>query len=214
MSHLFIAENILNNIPIKNIPQYYLGTLAPDAVHFRKEYDRNQKRTSHLYINLDKSDLENYVNNWRNNVVNFFEKHKMKNDIYDFLIGYCIHLFVDINTYKNVWKPFEIKFKNQCGNNYTKIYQEEHLSVDFEIFQNNQYEKRIFPKMKMAKSFDFMDLISEEDMEGLKDNILNRQYKKEVKKSFTNKYITYEKNLEYNKQIIEIVNKEIREIMG
>jgi hypothetical protein len=65
MSHLYIAQNILNNIPIpiKDISQYYLGTLAPDAIHFRKNYNRNQKRESHLYINLEKYDLEYFIEN-------------------------------------------------------------------------------------------------------------------------------------------------------
>jgi hypothetical protein len=78
MSHLYIVQNILNNIPIKlkDISQYYLGTLAPDAIYFRENYNRSLKRKSHLYINLEKYKLEYFIENWKTNVIKLFLENK------------------------------------------------------------------------------------------------------------------------------------------
>ena len=107
MSHLYVAQNILNSLPIeiKNISQYYLGALAPDAIHFRLNYERDLKRISHLYINIDKSDIKYYSEKWEKNVVEFFVKNKSQRQI-DFLLGYCIHLLLDIFVYRNIYSPY------------------------------------------------------------------------------------------------------------
>jgi hypothetical protein len=71
MSHLYVASNIINDIPvkIKNNSQYFMGTLAPGAIHFRKNYDREEKRKSHLYNNIDKSDIKIYTEKRKSNVI-------------------------------------------------------------------------------------------------------------------------------------------------
>lgn len=39
MTHLVIANKIVELKPeaIKNLPQFYLGNLSPDAIHFRQK---------------------------------------------------------------------------------------------------------------------------------------------------------------------------------
>jgi hypothetical protein len=65
MSHLYIAENVLKSHTIKiiNLPQYYLGSIAPDAVHFRENFDRSLKRVTHLTLGMDKTILDDFVKN-------------------------------------------------------------------------------------------------------------------------------------------------------
>jgi hypothetical protein len=210
MSHLYIAQNILNNIPvkIKDISQYYLGTLAPDAIHFRKNYDRSQKRKSHLYINLEKYDLEYFTEKWKTNVIELFlENESGKN--YEFLTGYCIHIMADIYSHKNIWTPFELEFSNRKDIDYKKTYSDESLSVDLEIFQRNKYEEKLFPIINQAKGFDFLDLILKTDLCGMKNNIINIQYRNKPQiNTIQNKHITYDKSVENNKRMIEYINRE------
>jgi hypothetical protein len=214
MSHLYIAQNILNNLPIKikDISQYYLGTLAPDAVHFRKNYNRSQKRKSHLYTDLEKNDLEYFTENWKINTIELFTGNESNENV-EFLAGYCVHLMADIYSHKNVWTPFELRFSGRKEIDYKKIYREESLSVDLELFQRNKYEDKLFPIISRAREFDFLDLILRTDLCGMKNNILNVQYRNKLKiNAGGNKYITYNETMGHNDKIVEYIRKEFIEI--
>ena len=175
MSHLYVAQNILNSLPIelKDIPQYYLGTLTPDAVHFRLNYERDLKRISHLYINIDKSDIKYFSEKWEKNAIEFFVKYKSQRH-FDFLLGYCIHLLLDIFVYRNIYRPYILENNNMDKIEIAKTYTDENLAVDLEMYQKLKYEESIFPLLVNSKPIDFVDIL-ETDMEGIKNNILNVQ---------------------------------------
>jgi hypothetical protein len=210
MSHLYIAEHLLKDLPktIENTSQYYLGTLAPDAVHFRKNYDRQEKEISHLYADLAKDNIDIFTGNWKANIMTFFLKYKSQN-IFDFLLGYCIHLMVDVYSYKYIWTPFKLQFSNNKAIDFGEIYKEESLLADLELFQRNNFEQNIFPLINIAEEADFFDLVFKDDIKGLKNNILNIQYKDKNRiNSSANKYIVYEKIIKTNNKIVEYVNQE------
>ena len=52
MTHLIIADKVKNKLCKSNIslPQYYLGSIAPDAVHNRPGYISDWKKDSHLLL--------------------------------------------------------------------------------------------------------------------------------------------------------------------
>ena len=204
MSHLYISETLLKKLKLDNIPQYYLGSLAPDAVHFRNEFNRSHKRISHLYKNLDRENLDIYINHWKNNVENFFIGHNSK-EVYEFTLGYCIHLMADIYNYKYIWTPFKLKF----GRENDKVYQNECLTVDFEILQKENYKAKLLPILDQSKELDFFDLITQEELTGLKNNIINIQYEdKESVDNSGNKFITYEKMKEHNNDMVKYIAEE------
>ena len=210
MSHLYIAQNILSTgkINVKNISQYYLGTIAPDAIHFRDNYDRSQKRVSHLYEKIDKSNIDNYVKEWELNTINFFNNNCTK-DNFDFILGYCLHLMADIYMYKHVWKPFIELFKDRNDINYHDIYNKENLAVDFDIFKNQDYKQKLFMVIKESQEIDFCGLITKNDLNGIKNNILNVQYNEKIfRNSKENKYVLLEKSMEINDKIIEYTKEQ------
>ena len=210
MSHLYISETLLKKLKPNNIPQYYLGSLAPDAVHFRKDYTISHKRISHLYENLDRENLDAFIKNWKSNVENFFNNNSSK-EIYDFVLGYCIHLIADIYNYKYIWTPFKLKF----GGENDKIYQNECLTVDFEIFQKENYNAKLFPILDKSEKMEFLDLVIKEELIELKNNIINIQYvNKEPVTNRENKFMTYEKMKEYNIDIVKYVEDEFSIVKG
>lgn len=52
MTHLHIAKNIYHRVPeaIKDLSQFYLGNIAPDAVHNRIGFTSEHKKASHLCV--------------------------------------------------------------------------------------------------------------------------------------------------------------------
>jgi len=110
MTHLIIAESIseiFDNHAL-SLPQYYLGSIAPDAVHNRENYISDFKKNSHLITDDNKWAMVTNNDNWINNVASFLKKHK-NSEHYDFILGYCCHILTDIYNNINVWTPFRIK---------------------------------------------------------------------------------------------------------
>ena len=210
MSHFYIAEYLLGTekIKIKDIPQFYLGTLAPDAVHFRKGYSRIQKMTSHLYISLNKRNTDEFVDNWKNNVKNFYFENNSK-EIYEFLLGYCVHIMADIYAYKNIWIPFKLTF----GEEQERMYERDMLQIDLELFQKGGYRTRVFPRLSESREFDFLELLKKNDLIGLKYNILNIQYNNQpIANTSTNTYISYDNMQAFHSGMIEYIVNEFIEI--
>jgi hypothetical protein len=56
MPHLYTAWRVAENSPlaIENFPQFYLGSIAPDGVHFRENYNSGLKLLSHLCVGDEK----------------------------------------------------------------------------------------------------------------------------------------------------------------
>jgi hypothetical protein len=50
----------------------------------------------------------------------------------------------DLYTHKNIWIPFELKFYDKEDIDCKKLYSDESLSVDLELYQKNKYEKKYF----------------------------------------------------------------------
>ena len=111
MTHLCIAKNLNERLSkvIKDVPQFYLGNMAPDAVHNRANYVSDYKKASHLYDGDEKWGMIDDNDRWIKNVVNFFNKHKNSED-HDFALGYCVHILSDIYSNITEWIPFKQKY--------------------------------------------------------------------------------------------------------
>lgn len=110
MTHLIISKNISEIFAgyIGSLPQFYLGSVAPDAVHYREDYDSEYKKASHLNTSIERWGMMMDYDDWESNIIAFFNKHK-KSENRDFIIGYCTHVLSDLYNTINVWTPFRIK---------------------------------------------------------------------------------------------------------
>ena len=177
MVHLHIAKNILEYsiLPIENTPQFYLGSLAPDSVQFRKEYN---KKYSHLCISEEPWGFVTNNYEWECHVINFIKKNYCKIDI-NFLLGYGIHILADIQNNIEIWTPYRI---SNIGKNFKELHKnvfEENMIIDQKIFQEYVSKTEIFKLLRNSEDFDFFDIVNKEDMENIKNRILNLQYKNE-----------------------------------
>ena len=82
MVHLLAAWAWAQDKPeLKDNPDFYLGTLSPDAIHIRDGNDKSRKNDIHL-------------NNWRrpdpDSVLRYWMEHSTPFDI-----GYGIHVLLD-----------------------------------------------------------------------------------------------------------------------
>ena len=85
--HLIIADRILPYFSVRSISDYYVGTIAPDAIGVRSDWSRDEKRLLHLII--DSRNLDRRINAARD----FYDDNAETRR--DFHLGYVIHIHVD-----------------------------------------------------------------------------------------------------------------------
>jgi hypothetical protein len=98
VTHLVIADRLLEHFDIKNPALFYCGNLAPDAVMARKNYVREMKKHTHFKDGIPTNDLhlpENYKL-YRSRLA-AFRKQFLRKDCkdYELYLGYVVHMLAD-----------------------------------------------------------------------------------------------------------------------
>lgn len=103
MIYLLIADKIYTEKvgSIHSYGDFLLGSIAPDAVHAKKNYTREIKEISHYRFD-SKSDIS-YFDTF------FYDYATSENK--DFVTGYLVHLLSDLIWYHSVRVPFKERFR-------------------------------------------------------------------------------------------------------
>ena len=101
ITHMVIAREIIKLLPEGTIQEeglFYLGNLAPDAIHAREGYIRDFKKHTHFRDNIRDIDFlqkENQIA-YRKRLEEFIATHRHRNDgLYDLYRGYVAHILSD-----------------------------------------------------------------------------------------------------------------------
>ena len=131
VTHLAIADIIyrtsLARENIINLPLFYCGNLAPDAVHAKPDYQRADKTKTHLREGISSAELHNDEKHdiYKERIDVFLKKHYFINNEYkDLYLGYAVHLRAD-----------ELFTGHACP---AKARVEERMHKDGIVFQNEQ----------------------------------------------------------------------------
>ncbi len=101
VTHLIIAREIHKRLPkgtIRDLGQFYAGSIAPDAVHARVNYVRADKKHTHLRDDIPDKDFirEDYLKLFRQRVADYILEHRNGEDgLLDVHRGYVVHLLTD-----------------------------------------------------------------------------------------------------------------------
>jgi len=211
MTHLRISKNIyqLYSEKIKDLPQFYLGTIAPDVVHNRKNYISDYKKASHLLVGDEPWGMITNNDECIENVVNFFIAHKNNDEKFDFIFGYCIHILTDIYNNINVWTPFKQKYKDEASKGYGGLYHLESNKVDIQMALNDENKDDFWIYLEKSKSIDFNNIVFADEIDKQKENILLHWYKnKERQDLSSNKIVTIENTMKFiENATVFVVNK-------
>jgi hypothetical protein len=206
MTHLIIADNlsVILSKHIKNLPQFYLGNIAPDAVHNRNNYISDYKKDSHLCVGDEKWGMITNNDEWEKSVINFLNRYKeVENQ--DFILGYCCHILSDIYNNMTRWIPFKQKHAHEIEK-YGNLPHQESNKVDIELALVHEKRKFYWLNIKQSTGVDLADIIYAAEIEKQKDNILNRWYKDKKHQDLTaNKVVTIESISEFIKDAVSFV---------
>lgn len=199
MTHLCIAEKIYQLYPakIKNLSQFYLGSVAPDAVHNRANYISDYKKASHLCVGEERWGRITNNDEWIESVSNFV--HKNKNcDNYDFVLGYCTHILSDVYNNITVWIPFMQKYQDEISKGYGGLYHQESEKVEIALALTFESKKDFWQHIEKAEEVSLDNIIFAEEVRKHKENILYYWYKgKECPDTSSNTIVTVESTMKF-----------------
>lgn len=101
ITHILVAKKIISKLPIgtiKNKALFFAGSIAPDAIHNKKEYIREDKKKTHMRLGIRDSEFHfpQNLKLFRKRVKNFIDDYiKNGDENIDLYKGYVVHLLTD-----------------------------------------------------------------------------------------------------------------------
>ena len=213
MTHLIISKNVseIFKNQIESFPQFYLGSIAPDAVHNRANYVSEFKKASHLIAGTEKWGLITDNDEWESNIVTFLNKYN-KSDNHDFILGYCSHVLSDMYNNINIWTPYRLKHADAFDKGYDNIHHHECNKIDIELALTYEGREDFWLHLANSNSVDMPGIIYAVEIDKQKDNILNSWYKdKERQDISSNKIRTLEGETDFIKKATGFVSSIFQE---
>ena len=174
MTHLIISYNLIKILPdmISDLPQFYLGSIAPDAVHNRANFILKFMKQSQLFVGEAKWGFITNNDECINNVIKFL-KDNSTSDNYDFILSYCTHILTDVYNNIQIWTSFRLKHPDELGKEYGIIHHRENNKIDIEFALTYGHRDELWRYLSESRSVDIPDIIYADEIEKQKDNILN-----------------------------------------
>jgi hypothetical protein len=176
MVHLNIARNILSSITDKIISRdFYIGSLAPDSVHFRPNYSGAYKVKSHICIDSWKWGESEDNDAWEENVIQFF--HSNSNPInHSFLYGYCTHILADIAWNRKFWLPFRTSHTIDSENIGKSRLHQDCYEIDTHLYHQLTDKNKIRALLDNCCGFEINGIVSELEIVKMVKSLLHEQY--------------------------------------
>jgi hypothetical protein len=190
MVHLAVARKITKDFnKINNLSLYYLGAIAPDAIHMRKNQVPEDKQKSHLYSrNIQGID----------NVNNYYAE---KNNCLDrnFLLGYCIHVLTDIYWHETLYSSFKHKYSQDSEpiQEQKWAYYNDTDKLDFELYKTLEWKDEVWSLLKEVRGIDVEDLVTSTEVDAWNTRTLNWYNSGQSQHKNPIRYITSEDLMEF-----------------
>ena len=171
MVHLLVAKNIIRlGLPVKDMPRFYLGAIAPDAIHMRPGVDRTVKNATHL---KPKSGQDIYPNHYSGFMSELIAANKNANEV--FLLGYGIHVLTDRYWAQTVYRKFTEDYKNSAApvEEMAKAYYYDMDIHEYELYHGHVKDSDIWQYLQAPAYADFLDLLTAGEIRLWNERVLN-----------------------------------------
>lgn len=176
MVHLAVAYNILQHVDIEKQNQFYLGAIAPDAIHMRNGSTRQDKSKTHL------RSQDNDV--WEKRAIKLISDSLYKDD-FSFRLGYGVHLLTDMMWFVSVFNNGMKSYDDDPNpiQSYATAYYNDTDCIDTELYKTLTYRQHICELLETAEPLAFDNLLTANEINKWKKRTLswydenNRQYK-------------------------------------
>ena len=185
MVHLSTAVKI-NTLQGLKIPEFYLGSISPDAVHMRTGFVREDKTRSHCNARelaaIDELD----------SLCAMIKKRMGKER--EFLLGYLVHILTDLFWEDTILKTYGERYAADATPIQDKrmAYYNDTDQLDFYFYEKESWRPEIWKMLDRAENFSVEGAVNKDEVAAWNQRTLN--WYSSGKSQHTNpiKYITYE----------------------
>jgi len=220
ITHMVIAREVEKLLPegiIKDRGLFYLGNLAPDAIHAREGYERVYKKHTHFREGIldQEFELEENQTLFHNRLATFIEQNKDREDgLLDLYRGYATHILTDELFILTIRKEFCAVMEDRG------IYQNDPRFFEYIVTDMNRndlllvrnYEDSFIIRdaMDQVQIHPVPGYLSEEEMSKSRDWLIYRHFvvKQEILEPA---YISYDRNCAFIKMTAADIVKQLSE---
>jgi len=227
-THLCVAWRVLEklqNLDENHAAAFLLGSLAPDAVHYRKGYVGAgmagigaAKKISHLCpVSDEKWGQVTDNGGWVKCVRNFLATHSTytgencwveancftstSNEnaiVHAFVQGYAAHVLTDIHNNRTLWDTFRAKYPEEAAKGYASEYYADLKEIHTRLFLEFPATTEIMALLAKAVPVGIPGLVTAEEVRDLQENILHVEFKDaRIEAPRAYKFTTYDDTLNY-----------------
>ena len=179
MFHLNVSNKIAKKYPKYDNSNFYIGTIAPDAVNVNGFAEKSIRWSAHKRA----KDLDE----WKANIINFYKNEVDKNDK-SYLLGYVIHVLTDIIADELYYKEglFEDIVKNRTSEDLAFGFFKDQIRAYERSQLNSDWWNDVKSKLEKSQAFEINE-ISKEMIEDWKNKVLE-DYENQVLENYD--YVT------------------------
>lgn len=219
ITHLVIAREMLKLLPegtIKEPGLFYLGSVAPDAVHAREDYVRAHKKHTHFRDDIPDKDFDTpeYYAIYHNRLVDFINRNKDRGDLLDLYRGYAVHILTDELFVLSIRKEFcDTMAKLGIGQSDRPFF--DYIVTDMnrnDLLLVDRYEgmEEIRSYLEQVAIHPVEDYISEQEMRDCLSWLLYQHFEAE-QEHLEPTFITFERMTEFIRTAAEEIVKRLSE---
>lgn len=203
-THLAVADLICERIGNDkfNLPLFYSGNIAPDAIHSRVGYQREFKKHTHLTKGMGGADFQipEKVSVFHERLIGFInERMAPKDESYDLYLGYVCHLVVDeffnISLRKKMVEAMEKDNIPNEGPQLAKAILFDMDIIDSEIMAKYPFKNDVQNILSSIWDIEIDDMVTRDETNNSKRWVIDKLFAKSESIA-TAKYYSYGEALE------------------
>jgi len=216
VTHLLVGDALLAKQtacvwPDVDAAQFLLGSLAPDGVHYREEFMGaamqnigHAKKITHLCPVSDErwgavTDNEGWVK---------CVQAWMRESSGPLAYGYAVHVLTDLHNNMTLWERFRTQYPAEAAKGYASDYYRDLHEIDLRLYLSHVKGRKIEQLLASAKPNDIPGLVSAEEINAIRDNILYENYKGRIPAvGYECSFITYDETLGFIAEAAEAVSR-------
>jgi hypothetical protein len=218
ITHMVIAREMLKLLPENTIEDqalFYLGTLAPDAIHAREGFIRAEKKHTHLRDDIPDKDFaeEKNIKLFYQRVSTFILDNRDRTDgLVDLYRGYITHVLTDELFVLTIRKEFcdrmeELGIEQKDRRFFDYIVTDMNRN-DLLLIQNYEEIDEIIHLMEQVPAYEVKGYLSEKEMRESRDWLLQIHFMKN-QEILQPVYITYDRMQNFIKLAAEDIVKRL-----
>lgn len=208
MTHLAIAKEINDKIHIANdLPQFFLGILAPDSVHCRENYHGDMKKNSHFVINkkpwgstTSTQECDDWFDYFSPNI-----KPRENHQHSDFYMGCLIHILTDISNTRKIYVPFVewCDRENKTRDEMRSLFYSDCRQIDMALFNTLPWKDEVWALMLEAQGETIGSIINATEAEKYRDVSFERFIRGEYEPDKPQNLITVDDNFRFIEDTVD-----------